>query len=488
MVLNDINNIINKLKKETNNLSDIIYRKKIINKKEVYIIYNEPLTSSDKISDFIIRSLTSIENNINKNENIIDVIENNISNFKVSRIDSYDKLCFYLHHGFTIILIEGEKEALVLETKASINRGISLPETESSVRGAHDAFVEESQINIGLIKKRIKTNDLWIESITIGKYTKTLVKVLSINGVVKKELVNDVMEKLKKINISGIVDSSMIKNLIEEENKSFFPTIKSTERPDVVSKALLEGKIAIVVDNSPYVLIVPSVLNDFFKTMEDVYGKSINVTFTRIIKHLAFWIALLTPAIYIALVTYNQEMIPTDLLVNFATQREGVPFPAFFEAFIMMICFEILRESDLRTPSASGNALSIVGALILGDAAVSAGIVSPIMIIVIAITAISSLPFEEQDIINGLRWYRILFMLGASLLGMIGVVVVFIYFISKLASMNTFGKPYLLPFTPLDINSLKNSIIKFPLRKSTKRSKYLSDNRIMQRSDNLEEN
>ena len=154
----------------------------------------------------------------------------------------------------------------------------------------------------------------------------------------------------------------------------------------------------------------------------------------------------------------------------------------------MMICFEILRESDLRTPSASGNALSIVGALILGDAAVSAGIVSPIMIIVIAITAISSLPFEEQDIINGLRWYRILFMIGASLLGMIGVVVVFIYFISKLASMNTFGKPYLLPFTPIDTNALKNSIIKFPLRKASKRSKYLSDNRIMQRSDNLEEN
>ena len=219
----------------------------------------------------------------------------------------------------------------------------------------------------------------------------------------------------------------MLKNLIEKENKSLFPTIKMTERPDVVAKSLLEGKVVVIVDNSPYALLIPSVLNDFFRTIEDVYGKSLNVSFTRVIKFLSFWIALLTPAVYIALVTYNQEMIPTDLLVNFATQRDGVPFPAFFEAFIMMICFEILRESDLRTPSASGNALSIVGALILGDAAVNAGIVSPIMIIVIAITAISSLPFEEQEVINSLRWYRILFMIGGSLLGMVGVVVASIF-------------------------------------------------------------
>ena len=486
-MISNVSLIVNKLKKETNNLSDIIYRKKQIGNNLVYIIYNEPLTSSDKISDFIVRSLTSIENNIRKKDSLIEVIENDISNFKISKVYNYENLCFYLHRGFTIILVDGANYSLALETKADISRGISLPETENTVRGAHDAFVEDFQINLGLIKKRIKTNDLWINTLNVGKYTGTKVGVLLINGVAKKELVDEVMKRLNKINISGIIDSSMLKNLIEKENKSVFPTIKSTERPDVVAKALLEGKIVIVVDNSPYALIIPSVLNDFFKTIEDVYGKSINVTFTRIIKHLAFWIALLTPAIYIALVTYNQEMIPTDLLVNFATQRDGVPFPAFFEAFIMMICFEILRESDLRTPSASGNALSIVGALILGDAAVNAGIVSPIMIIVIAITAISSLPFEEQEIINGLRWYRILFMIGGSLLGMVGVVVVFIYFISKLASMNTFGKPYLLPFTPINMNALKNSLIKFPLRKVTNRSEYLSDNLIMQRNDTNEE-
>lgn len=487
-MLEDINQIIDRLKKETNNLTDIIYRKKKVAKRDVYIIYNEPLTSSDKISDFIIRSLTNIDNNILNNKKVLDIIENDISNFKVKRINNYQDLCFYLHRGFTVILVDGENQGLVLETKANINRGISIPETENTVRGAHDSFVEDYQINLGLIKKRIKTNDLWIETLNIGKYTQTQVGILSINGVAKGDLIKKVSDRLKKIDIAGIIDSSMLKNLIEKENKSLFPTIKMTERPDVVSKALLEGKVVVIVDNSPYALLIPSVLNDFFRTIEDVYGKSLNVSFTRVIKFLAFWIALLTPAVYIALVTYNQEMVPTDLLVNFATQRDGVPFPAFFEAFIMMICFEILRESDLRTPSASGNALSIVGALILGDAAVNAGIVSPIMIIIIAITAISSLPFEEQEIINGLRWYRILFMIGGSLLGMVGVVVTFIFFIAKLASVNTFGKPYLMPFSPIDIVSLKNSIIKFPLRKLNRRSKYLSNNLIMQRDGSNEKN
>ena len=157
-------------------------------------------------------------------------------------------------------------------------------------------------------------------------------------------------------------------------------------------------------------------------------------------------------------------MIPTELLVNFATQRDGVPFPAFFEAIIMLLSFEILRESDLRVPGFTGSSLSIVGALILGDAAVQAGIVSPIMIIIIAITAISSLPFSEPELINGLRWYRILFMIGASMLGIVGVVIVFIYFIIELSSLNSFGKPYLIPYAPTYIVGLKNSLVKFPAK------------------------
>lgn len=482
-MLENTEQIIKKLKEETNQLTDIIYRKKIIQKKQVYVIYNEPLTSSDKISDFIIRSLTYIEQE-KSSVSLLEQIENDISNFKVKRINTYEQLCFYLHKGFTIILIEGEKEALILETKANIARGISPPETESMVRGAKDAFVEDYQINLGLIKKRIKTNDLWIQSVTVGKYTNTQVGILSIHSIVKEDLLNQVVSQVQKIDIDGIIDSGTIKNLIEKETKSILPTTITTERPDVVSKALLEGKVVIVVDNSPYVLIVPGLLNDYFKTMEDVYGKGMNISLTRIIKYLAFIIALFTPAVYIALITYNQEMIPTDLLANFATQRDGVPFPAFFEGIIMIISFEILRESDLRVPSFSGSALSIVGALILGDAAVNAGIVSPIMIIVIAITAISSLPFTEYELENALRWYRLLFMFGGAFLGIVGVLAMAIFFIVRLCHLESFGKPYLMPFVPTYLDSLRNSIIKFPVKTLTKRNPYLSNNKIKQRRKN----
>jgi len=482
-MLNETENIIKRLKKETDFLDDIVYRTKIINKKKVHIIFNEPLTSSDKISDFVIRSLTNIENKILTSKHILESIQNDISNFKYTKIENYNELCFFLHRGFTIILIEGEDIGLALETKGDIKRGISTPQTENTVRGAKDSFIEEYQTNIGLIKKRIRSNDLWIKTLTIGRYTETQVGVLSINGIVKKELVDVVYKKLKKINIDGILNAEMIKNLIEKENANLFPTIQTTERPDIVAKALLEGKVAILVDNSPYVLILPVVLNDFFQTMEDVYGKSINVSLTRFIRIIAFFVALLTPSIYIAVISYSHEMLPGDLLVNFAMQRSGVPFPAFFEALIMLLSFEILRESDLRVPSFSGSALSIVGALILGEAAVNAGIVSPIMIIVIAITSISSLIFAEQDLINSLRWYRLLFMLGASLLGIVGVIVIFIYFLIELCDSKSFGKPYLIPLAPTYVTGLKDSIIKFPLQKLNKRKPYLSNNEIKKTGD-----
>lgn len=482
-MLNNIEELVLRLKKDTNDLDDIIYREKYINNKKIYIIYNEPLTSSDKISDFVIRSLNKIHGFTSIG--LYKKIKNNIANFKVKEIDSYEDLCMYLHKGFTIILVAGEKQALVLETRAKLNRSISEPNVENTIRGAHDAFVEDFQINLGLIKKRIKTNDLWIDKMNIGKYTSTGIGILYINGVVKEDLVLEVKKRLNKINISGVINSGTIKNLIVNE-KDKFPTILTTERPDVVSEALLQGKIAILIDNSPFVLLLPSLLGDYFKTMEDVYGKSANVTFTRILKFIAFMISIAMPAIYISLITYNQEMIPTDLLVNFATQRDGVPFPAFVEAFIMITAFEILRESDLRVPTSAGSALSIVGALILGEAAVNAGIVSPIMIIVVAITAISSLPFNEFEFINTIRIYRFLFMLGAVFMGIIGIVIVFIFFIARLSSIESFGKPYLMPLVPTYFTGLKDYIVKFKKKKIDNRLEYLSNNSVEQRNDQNE--
>lgn len=472
----NLNQIIKNLKKE-NLADDIIYRRKKINGKDITIIFNESIVSSNAISDFVIRSLDKIND-----DNLFENITNNIASFKWIEINSYQDLCFYLHFGYTIILIHQENKIIGLETKGQLERSISTPDTESSIRGSKDAFIENLQANIGLVRKRIKSNDLKINKFFIGKYTNTQTAVLSIKSICKKKLVNLVLKQLKKINIDGIVAGEQIKNLIENSNFPL-PTILTTERPDIASNALLQGKVVILVDNSPYALIIPGLFYDYFKTPEDFYSKNFNTTFTRIIRYLAFFVALLTPALYLSLITYNQEIIPTELLVNFTTQRDGVPFPAFFEAFAMLIAFEILREGDIRVPSSLGSSLSIVGALILGDAAVAAGIVSPIMIIVIAITSISSLPFTEVDITNALRLYRIFFMIGASFLGLIGIVLVFLIFLINMTSKDIFDIPYLVPYSPFSKNAIKDSIIKFKIKKDNKRNEYLSNNIIKERSD-----
>lgn len=474
--MENINNIVNRLKKDTNNAVDMTYREKNVCKKKVQIIYIESLTGSDKISDFIIRSLDRIDKT-NKDKDLLKAITNGIDNFKYSKITTYEDICYYLNYGFTVILIEGIDTYLALETKRNLARSVATPQTENSLRGAMDSFVEDMQTNLGLVRKRIKDNDLWIKSNEVGRHTKTKVNILYINKICKEEYVNLVDEKIKSIDIDGVTNSGTIKNLIQKENKSVFPTIISTERPDRVSQALLAGKIVILVDMSPFALIIPTCINDFLLAVEDSYSKSINISLTRIVRYVGFFITLFTPALYIAVTTYNQEMLPTELLISFASQRSTVPFPAFFEAIIMMASFEILRECDLRMPTFSTSALSIVGALILGEAAVNAGIVSPIMIIVIAITAVSALLFTEPEIINGIRWYRLLFMLGANFLGIFGVVAAFIYFIVKLASLESFGFPFLYPLSPTSSVGLKNSFIKFPTKSLTQRETLLSKNK-----------
>lgn len=474
--MKDIEYIVNKLKTDTNNTDYTTFREKTVCNKKMVIIYIDPLTSSDKISDFIVRSLDRINKIYKKKDDLGKIIENEIDNFKIKKINTYKDLCYHLNYGFTILLIEGYDYAYALETKRNLARSIGAPQTETALRGAMDSFVEDMHTNIGLIKRRIKDNNLWTESYDVGRHTKTKVSIVYINGICKKELVDNVKEKIKNIDIDGIISSGAIKNLIEKENKSVFPTIFSTERPDKTCRALLEGRIAILVDCSQFALILPIVMNDLFISTEDNFNKSINMTFTRLIRYLAFFIALFTPALYLAMTTYNQEMLPTELLVSFASQRSSVPFPAFFEALLMAFSFEILRECDLRSPTFTTSALSTVGALILGEAAVSAGIVSPIMIIVIAITALSALLFTEPEMINGIRWYRILFMLGASFMGIIGVVITTMYFIIKLCSLHSFGVPYFYPFSPLSINKLKDSIVKFPTKDLDKRDELLSNN------------
>lgn len=468
--------IINKLKEETNNSSYIVYREKYINNIKIDIIYNEVLTDQDKMSNFIYRSLDHIEKIYQEKELLYDVIKNNISNIKIKEINNYQDICKYLNNGFVILLIEDDY-SLALEVKKNLTRSIEKPMTETTIRGAMDSFTENIETNIGLIKRRLKTNKLWNEDMELGKYTKNKISILTIKGLTDSKIKDNIINKLNSLEIDGVTDAGTLKHLIENETKTIFPTSITTERPDKVVSSLLRGKTVIIIDNCPFVLIMPIDINDFFLSQDDKDSNYINNSLTRILRYLAFFITVLTPGIYIALTTFNQEMIPLELLTSFASQRSTVPFPAFFEALLMFISFEILRESDYRIPNVSNSALSIVGALILGEAAVNAGIVSPIMIIIVAITAISALVIVEPELSNAIKWYRILFMLGGTTIGIFGIFIVFIIFTTNLCSINSYGKSFTMPFTPIN-SDIKNSIIKFPLLKRNKRNKYLTNNII----------
>lgn len=451
-----INKTIGIIKKDFKNSPDIIFRKVKIKNKEILLIYNVTLTNSSNINEFILEKLTSL-NKFSK-KSIYDRLSNIIPENVIQDVKDKDDLYTKIGSGFTIVIVENEKP-FAIETKQDLSRGISEPLTEQSISGPKDAFTENYQTNIGLIRKRIKTNNLVIREKTIGKESKTKVAIFYMDNIIESDLLKDIETRLDKIDIDAIFDSTYIKEIFEK-GQSAFPTIITAERPDTASINLLEGKICIMVENSPYVLIIPSFFSDLFHAAEDNYQNHINVTFTRLIRYAAFFIAILLPAFHIAMTTYDHEAIPVTLLINFASQREGVPFPLIAEALGLTLVFELLRESDIRMPHLSGTAISILGAIVLGDAAVAAGIVSPIMVIVIALSAISSLMFSNIGMVNAIRLWRIIFMLFASLAGIIGIFFASFVLIGHLSSLKTGAKPYLYPLVPLNKNFLKEAIIK----------------------------
>lgn len=434
----------------------------IINKQKIILIYNDILVNKETINKEILSKIKDLSKKQIQN---LNKYLPNINTEKIKKKDINNKL----NNSNLILIINNNIYSI--ETKLITDRAISPSTNELNITGPKDSFNENINTNINLIRKRIKSKNLILKESIIGKETNTKISLLYMNNIAKDKLVNEIQNKLNNINIDGIIDSSYIKKYLD--TNKLFPTIIQTERPDKASIALLEGKCIILVENSPYALILPSFFLDFFHTPDDYYQKNINTTFIRLIRLCAFLISLLTPAIYIATTTRNYNLLPYKLLIMLKAGRTFVPFPAYIEAFFMIVCFEILKETDIRMSQTSSSAVSILGGLILGDAAVSAGIVSPIMIIVIAISSISGLIFSSLELSNALRTYKILLLILSSILGIYGVIIGLIYLIINLINTKTFNYKYLSPIYPFNKNEIKDSFIKL---KNTKRNSYLTNN------------
>lgn len=451
--------IYEKLKKEFHNSSDLKHKE--IN--NVHVIYFESICSSSDINEFILKSISLTPNYI--------YLRDIISGPSIVYIEDYNMISFYLLNGFA--LVYDEKDMLVCEVKANLYRSVSIPTQETSVNGPKDSFNENIIMNLGLIKRRIKSNNLINEDFILGRRTQTKFSLLYISDIAKKSLVNKLRKKLKNIDVDGLVDSEMIIEMINKDHNPL-PTVYKTERPDKVAQSLLEGKVVLIADNSPYALIMPAFLADFINPQGDAYASAINVNFLKLIRFLCLIITLTLPAMYISIINYNQETIPINLLLSFQAARSGVPFPSAFESIFMIFLCTILRESDIRFPSTYGSSISILGALILGEAAVAANIASPIMIIIIGITFITSLIFNSGEMISGLRYYRFLLLFLSIIFGLYGTVLGLFLVLLHLGSIKTFDEPYLFPLIPFNKTYFFKTILK--KNKDIKRSKILSNN------------
>jgi len=360
------------------------------------------------------------------------------------------------------LVIDGSDHAILANLQQKEGRAINEPDTEPVVRGPKDGFVESLQVNASLIRRRIRSSRLKLELFKVGSLTKTSIGVFYIQGIANDKVVEEVRRRIKRIEIDGILASGYIEELIGDEPFTIFPLIQTTERPDRSAASLLEGRVVILVDNTPMNLIVPCTFVSLLQAAEDYYTPSPFASFVRIIRFIALNIALLLPAMTVAVFSFHQELIPTTFLTNVASARQDLPLPISAEVLLMELTFELLREAGVRLPKTIGQAVSTVGGLVIGQAAVNAGYVAPIPVIVVAMTAIASFTIPSYAAGISIRILRFFLLILASLLGGMGIMLGLMTILVHLCSLRSFGVPYLSPFAPLSPKDLKDTFIRVP--------------------------
>ena len=380
----------------------------------------------------------------------------------ITYIQDFPALLSSLLTGSVILLLDGTSDALAISANGWEDRNVSEPQSQTVVRGPMEAFTENLRTNTTLVRRKIHSPDLWLETIRIGRVTQTSVAIMYIKGLAEESILSELRRRLDDIDIDSVLESGYIEEYIQDTAKTPFPTLYNSERPDTIAAGLLEGRIAILVDGTPFVLLIPALFNHFFQSPEDYYQRADISSLLRMIRYLCFLIALLAPSFYIAITTFHQEMLPTGLLINLAAQREGVPFPAFIEAVLMELTYEILREAGVRIPKTVGQAVSIVGTLVVGQAAVEAGVVSAAMVIIVSITAISSYVIPENGMSIAVRMLRFLLMALAASFGFYGILIGLLMILIHLTSLRSFGVAYMSPYAPFYSSDMKDTLFRLP--------------------------
>lgn len=389
----------------------------------------------------------------------------------VNTVSSWTEILNAILIGKCVMLVEGRQTAWVYDTGGWPQRAIDDPQLESSLKGAHQGFLETGTQNLGLLRRYLPNNEFRVAEHTVGERGKSKVWVVYLEDVAHPEVLNELNTRIRNIDVDAIINTGELAELIEDNTYSPFPQYILTERPDSAVSHLLQGRFVVIVDRSPSVIIAPTTFTSFFQSVDDYSLRWMIASFVRLLRFAAFMIALLFPAIYISLISYNFEIIPLQLFVSIAESRERVPFPPLIEALMMEITLEMMREAGIRLPAPLGQTIGIVGGIIVGQAAVQAGIVSNIMVIVVASTAIASFIIPSYDMGTAVRLLRFPMMLMAAMFGIIGLVIGFMTIVAHLVSLESLRTPYGSPLAPFRWSDMKDTFVRFPLRSMRRRPK-----------------
>lgn len=377
--------------------------------------------------------------------------------------------------GDVILFVDGFASALKIPDKGYPNMGVTKPDSEKVLRGSQEGFADSVKVNTALIRKRIRSARVRVKEVKAGLYSHTNIDLVYMEGLVYPSLLEEIERRLDSYMIDSVPDSGVIEQLAEEKWYSPFPQFQTTQRPDRAAIAVMEGRVVLLCDNSPTALILPTDYNSLLKTSDDYYNRFEIASLERLIRYAASVMALALPALYLAVTNFHTQILPTSLLLSFAAARQGVPFPAVVEVLLMELSFELLREAGVRLPGAMGNTIGIVGGLIIGQAAVEANLVSPIVVIVVAFTALSSFAIPNEELATSFRILKFYMIALSAWLGLFGFLASALSILIHLAGLKSFGIPYLMPYVAAELTGYedeRDSLARYPLFMMRRRPVY----------------
>lgn len=486
-IVSEIDKNIEEIKNTLGSSADLIIRKSSIGRLNhpFALIYLKGLINEDLLNKNILRVL-ELNKKLIESDNLFDIVyDEMIAIAEINRSTEFDQVIKTILAGDTILLLEGSNEAALVGTSGMEFRAIDEPESESVIRGSRVGFIENFKINVSLLRQEIKDPNLRIDTMEVGTHSNQKVAICYVEGIVREDILNEVVRRVKSINFDFAPDSGFIEQWIEDSILSPFPQILDTERPDRVAYNILKGKVAIIVEGSPFALLMPITFGDSLKSIEDYNQRWLISSLLRLLRLVSFYMTLFLPALYVALISYHPELIPSQLLFTITAAREGIPFPSLIEALIIAFFYEVLQEAGTRLPNKISQTIGIVGGIVIGQIAVMAGIVTPIMVIVISLTAICAFTIPNYSFAIGLRTLRFAAIFAAAILGLYGMILVFIMIYIHLANLKSIGIPYTQSFASNNLWDLKNVVIRVPITTLSKQhyQPFLKSSKKKQKKD-----